>query len=441
MRLSAFLLTLFALFSRAGAADAPAFLAGQRAGAADATLPAAWDGSTNVLWKADIQGAGWSSPVVHGGRVFVTSAVSDTKQHEPRQGLYISDLQGKTVSGEHRWMVHCLDAQTGKLLWQRTAFEGKMPTTLHIKNSLASETPVTDGKHVWAYFGNVGVACYDADGKLAWSQRTPAHKTRMGWGTGASPALFGDRLFIVHDNEEKSFLLALDARTGKQLWRVDRDEGSNWATPFVWTNPLRTEVVTAGTKRVRSYDTGGKLLWELTGMSILSIPTPFAAGDLLYVSSGYVLDPVHKPVYAIRPGAAGDISLRAGEDANKHIAWCQKQAGSYHPTPLVDGEFLYVLYDRGFLACCEAKTGKEVYPKRRLGGGASAFTASPWAYGGKVFCLSESGETFVVQAGREFKVLGRNQLEGMCLASPAVAGGSLFVRAQSKLYCLRQKPR
>ena len=205
----------------------------------------------------------------------------------------------------------------------------------------------------------------------------------------------------------------------------------------MWKHDLRTEVVTAGTNAVRSYSLDGKLLWELKGMSIISIPTPFAAHGLLYVTSGYVLDPFRKPVYAIKPGAKGDISLKDGKTSNDHIAWCQTQAGPYHPTPVVLGEYIYVLLDRGTLSCYEAKTGKEVYRNKRLGGG--AFTASPWAYGGKVFCLSEDGETFVVQAGREFKLLGRNPLEEMALASPAVAGGSLFVRTRGKLYCLREE--
>jgi len=153
---------------------------------------------------------------------------------------------------------------------------------------------------------------------------------------------------------------------------------------------------------------------------------------------GYVADPFLKPVYAIKPGATGDISLAAGASSNDHVAWSLPQAGPYHPTPVVYGDYLYILYDRGFLACYEAKTGKEVYRSKRLGGGASAFTASPWAYGGKVFCLSEEGETFVVQAGPEFKVLHRNKLGEMALATPAVAGGSLLVRTQAKLYGLRE---
>jgi outer membrane protein assembly factor BamB len=258
----------------------------------------------------------------------------------------------------------------------------------------------------------------------------------MGWGTAASPALDDGRLYVVNDNEEHSFLACLDARTGKQLWEVDRDEKSNWVTPYVWHNDRRTEIVTAGSNRVRSYDPDGKLLWELHGMSIIAIPSPFAQGGLLYVASGYVADPFQKPVYAIRPGAAGDITLPPKEDASKWVAWCRRQAGPYHPTPLVYGDFLYVLYDRGLLSCFDARTGEPVYEKQRLGPG--AFTASPWAYGGKVFCLSEDGDTVVVRAGRDFKVLGKNRLDEMALATPALAGGSLFLRTQSKLYCLRQ---
>jgi outer membrane protein assembly factor BamB len=420
----------------------PAFRGGARGGVAEGkTLPATWDERTNVLWKAEIPGAGWSSPIVWGDRVFITAAVSDDKQREPRKGLYITDLQGQPPAGEHRWNIYCLDARSGKELWKRTAFTGKMSSPIHLKNSLASETPVTDGERVYAYFGNVGIACFDVEGKLLWSQKTPVHRTRMGWGTGASPALHGEKLFLIHDNDEKSFLLALDKRTGKQLWRVDRNEGSNWATPFVWKNNLRTELVTAGTRRVRSYDLDGKLLWELKGMSMISIPTPFAAGDLLYIASGYVGDFFQRPVFAIRPGASGDISLSSEETKNKYIAWYQRYAGPYHPTPLVYGDYLYVLYDRGFLACYDAKTGKEVYGKKRLGGGASAFTASPWAYDGKIFCLGEDGETVLVQAGKEFKVLGRNKLGEMSMASPALAGGSLFLRTQTKVWCLRKTER
>jgi outer membrane protein assembly factor BamB len=434
--LSAVLLLSLTLTARAGD-NWPAFHGGAQAGVAEApTLPDTWDSKTNVLWKAEIPGRGWSSPVVWGGRVFLTSAVSEVKGPEARKGLYINDLAGKVPPGEHRWLVHCLDAATGKTLWRREAFRGPAPATLHIKNTHASETPVVDGERVCAYFGNVGLICYDHQGNQQWKKKMPAYKTTMGWGTAASPALHDGRLYVVNDNEEYSSLTCFDARIGQQVWQVERTEKSNWVTPFVWKNKLRTEIVTAGSKRVLSYDQDGKPLWELRGMSAPAIPSPFAAGGLLFVTSGYVLERTLKPIYAIRPGASGDITPSPNEDSTRWLAWCRRQAGPYHPTPVVYGDYMYVLYDRGFLSCFEARTGAVVYDKQRLG--ASAFTASPWAYGGKIFCMSEDGDTFVVRAGREFKVLGRNSLEEMSMATPALAGGSLFLRTESRLYCLRK---
>jgi outer membrane protein assembly factor BamB len=244
--------------------------------------------------------------------------------------------------------------------------------------------------------------------------------------------LHKNRLYVVNDNEEKSFLVALDAATGKDIWRVERDEKSNWATPFVWENGQRTELITCGSKRVRAYDLNGKVLWDLGGMSSIAIPTPLARHGLLYVSSGYVLDK-KQPIFAVRPGASGDISLKDDESSNANIAWCLKKAGPYNPSPLVYREHLYVLYDMGSLACFDARTGKQVYEKKRLGSSAG-FTASPWACAGKVYCLNEDGETYVVQAGAEFKQIGNNSLDEMCMATPAVLRGSLLIRTLTKLY-------
>jgi outer membrane protein assembly factor BamB len=214
---------------------------------------------------------------------------------------------------------------------------------------------------------------------------------------------------------------------------VERKERSNWATPFVWENALRTEIVTPGTDKVRSYDLEGKLLWEFGGMSSISIPTPSAAEGLLFVSSGYILDKL-RPVYAIKPGARGDITLAKGETKNEFIVWCQAAAGPYHPSPVVYQGRVYVLLDKGFLSCYDAKTGREIYHRERIAPGSDMFTASPWAYDGKIFCLSEDGDTFVIRAGPKFEVLGRNRLEEMCLATPAIARDSLVLRTASKVY-------
>jgi outer membrane protein assembly factor BamB len=220
------------------------------------------------------------------------------------------------------------------------------------------------------------------------------------------------------------------------VWQVERDEKSNWATPFVWENEQRTEIITPGTGKSRAYDLEGNLLYEFDGASSITIATPYAAHGLLYVSSGFILDP-KRPIFAIRPGAAGDISLAGNETSNAGIAWCQKLAAPYNPSTIVYGELLYVLLDRGFVACYDAKTGEQRYAPQRIAGG-QAYTSSPWAYNGKLFFLSEYGQTAVVSAGSEFKLLHTNVLadDDMCMATPALAGGRLLIRADRRLYCI-----
>jgi outer membrane protein assembly factor BamB len=414
----------------------PQFRGGKSLGTSEeAGYPEAWSTSQNVVWKTDIPGRGWSSPIVWGDKIFLTTVISEGKMENPKKGLYFGGERTKPSPDVHRWTVYCLDFSTGKIVWEREAHKGTPHSSYHIKNSLASETPVTDGQRVYAYFGNLGLFCYDVDGKQLWSHKLGPFKTRLGWGTAASPVLYKDRIYIVNDNEEQSFLLALDKKTGKEVWRVEREERSNWATPYIWENELRTEIVTPGTGKVRSYDLNGKSLWEFKGMSDITIPTPFSAFNLLYIGSGYVLNSV-RPVYAIKPGAAGDISLKKDETSNQYIAWYQKTASPYNPSLLVYGPCLYVLRDRGLFSCYDAKTGKEIYPAQRLG--ADAFTSSPWAHNGKIFCQSEDGDTFVIQAGPEFKLLGKNSLNEMCMATPALVHGNLILRTESKLYRIGQ---
>ena len=251
---------------------------------------------------------------------------------------------------QHHWMVYCIDWDSGEVRWKRQAHQGQPKGSHHLKNTFASETPVTDGERLYVYFGNLGVFCYDMNGELVWSKLWKPVKTRYGWGTAASPVLHQDRLYIVNDNDDQSFLLALDKKTGEELWRTNRDEDSNWATPLVWENELRTEIVTPGTDKVRSYGLDGSLLWELGGMSTITIPTPFSEFGLVYIASGYFRDEL-RPVYAVRPGASGDITLKEDETSNSHIVWSQPQAGPYNPSPLVYGEYYYTLLDHGFVTC------------------------------------------------------------------------------------------
>jgi outer membrane protein assembly factor BamB len=401
------------------------------------SLPDSWSTTQNIAWKTEIPGTGWSSPVVWDNRIFVTSVISSNAQEVPKKGLYFGGNRLEPPPGEHRWMVYCLDWKSGKILWEREVHRGAPASSRHLKNSFASETPVTDGERVYAYFGNVGLFCFDMDGKPVWSQNYGPFAMRYGWGTAASPALHEGRIYIVDDNDERSFLLALDKKTGKQVWRVERDEKSNWSTPYIWNSGRRTEIVTSGTQKIRSYDLDGHILWELGGMSSIAIPTPFSKFGLLYLASGYVGDQV-RPIFAVRPGAKGDISLKPGETSNAYIAWYQAAAGPYNPSPIVYGDYFYTLLDRGFLTCHDARTGVEIYGKQRIDPTAAAFTSSPWAYDGKIFALSEDGDTFVIQAGKEYKLLGKNTLDEMSMATPAIAGDSLILRTATKLYRIRR---
>ncbi|HWX23172.1 MAG TPA: PQQ-binding-like beta-propeller repeat protein [Candidatus Binatia bacterium] len=410
---------------------------GARGVAADARLPEHWSATENVAWKTEVPGRGWSSPIVWGDRVFLTTAVSSGEPEPPKKGLYMGGERPNAPRPEHEWKVVCLDLASGKMRWERVVQRAEPVGPRHLKNSYASETPVTDGERVYCYFGNVGVFCLDLDGHPVWSKALEPHKTRYGWGTAASPVLHRDRLYLVSDNDEQSYLLALDKRTGREIWRVDRDEKSNWSTPYVWENPQRSEIVTAGTGKVRSYDLDGKLLWWFKGMSSITIATPYAEQDLLYVSSGFVGDRA-RPLYAVRPGGSSDISLQPGETNNAAIAWCQPVAAPYNPTTLVYDQRLYVLYDRGLLSAHNARTGQILFDRERLPEGLH-FTASPWAYHGRVFCLNEDGVTFVVRAGNRFELLHTNKLadDDMCMATPALAGDRLLIRTAVRLYCIR----
>ena len=406
--------------------------------AEDAVLPVSWSATKNVAWKVDIPGRGWSSPVVWGDKVFLTTVASEGAVEEAKKGLYRGGNRDKVSAGAHHWIVYCIDFEGGRILWQKTVHTGKPGQPIHIKNTYASETPVTDGERVYFYFGNVGVFCFDLAGAELWQKRLDPVKIRYKWGTAASPVLCEDRLFIVNDNDDQSYLLALDRKTGKEVFCIDRDEKSNWVTPYIWQNSKRTELVTCGTGTIRSYDLDGKPLWQLGPMSVIAIPTPVEKDDMLYLCSGFVGDRKNRPIYAIRPGASGDITLNEGATSGKYIAWNHKFGGPYNPSPIVYGDYFYVLYDRGTVSCYDRRKGKMIYDKQQLAKDARAFTVSPWANDGKLFFLSEDGDTFVVKAGPEFEVLSRNPLNEMCMATPATLRGSAIIRTLTKLYRIEE---
>ena len=428
----------------------------------DPRLPSTWSATENVVWKTPVDGLGWSSPVIWGNQIFLTTVVSDGESQEPRMGLYFpfgspettddgrfpdpkpGDLMEREVD-VHHWLVYAFDFETGKLEWTSEVNVGEPQFDRHLKNTFASSTPVTDGERVYAYFGNVGIFALDMAGEVVWEQRFDPAVTRLGWGPAASPVLHDDTLFIVNDNDDQSFVVALDAATGTERWRVDRNEGTNWSTPFVWQHDARTELVTAGSDQVRSYDLDGNELWRFSGLNTISIPQPFSANGLLYVTSGYVGDAV-RPVFAIRPGAQFDITLQAGQASNDAVVWYQDRAGPYHPTPLVYGDYYFTLLDQGFYTVHDAHTGEEQYyseqqvlnqeVRRRVAVGAGGFTASPWAYNGKIFVLSEEGSAYVIDPADDFTVVGSNDLGEVAMSSPAIVRGSLFIRTRSHLWRL-----
>lgn len=400
----------------------------------DSSIPEQWSATENVLWKTDLPGRGWSSPVVWGNQVFLTTVINTGEQEEAKKGLYFGGDRPKPAESLHQWKVLALDLRTGTVLWERQVHEGIPETPIHIKSSYASETAVTDGERVYFCFGSLGIYCFDLEGKEVWQRSLPRLPMRFGWGAAASPVLHEGRLYYCNDNEKASTLMCLDAKTGDLIWEVPREEKSNWSTPFVWKNELRTEIITPGTNEVRAYDLDGQVLWSLKGMSSITIATPYAVNGLLYISSGYVMDP-RKPIYAIRPGASGDITLPEGESSSEYIVWSQPKAAPYNPSTLVHDGRLYVLYDRGLVSCYNALTGEEIYRMQRLQDG-RAFTSSPWAVGDRIYCLNEDGVTFVLRAGDEFELLHTNPLleDDMGMATPAIVDGTLLIRTAARIY-------
>jgi outer membrane protein assembly factor BamB len=397
-----------------------------------ATLPETWSATENVVWKAAVPGWGWSSPIIWGKKIFMTSAIGEKELPTPHVGGYPG---GHVGTGEvHRWMLYCIDFDSGKILWEYEAHMGIPPQMRHPRNSFASETPVTDGEHVYAYFANHGLFCCDMNGGKVWERRWPSYPMRDGWNTGTSPVLHEERIFIQNDNDEESFLEALDRRTGKTLWRVAREERSTWSTPYVWKNELRSELVTIGMNKIRSYSLeDGAVLWELRGTAGLVSQIPLSKHGLLYAGAGYH----YGPLYAIRPGAKGDITPEDDAPGNEWVAWWQKRGSSIHPGYLISADRLFVCYDSGLLGCFHAKTGAEIISKRRLETKGGRFYASPWSYNGRVFMLNENGDTWVIEDGPEYKLLRKNSLGDVAWATPAIAGGSLFIRTYSWLFRLQ----
>ena len=427
--------------AKPAAASWPSFRGPNASGVVDGqNLPDAWDVKTgnNILWRTPIPGLAHSSPVVWGDRVFVTTAISSKGKATFKPGLY-GDGDASEDRSNHKFVLYAIDKGTGKIAWERIAYEGEPRNKRHIKSTYASASPATDGRIVVAWFGSEGVHAYDVNGNPLW--KVDIGRVDMGaydipsyeWGPASSPVIWKDMVFVQVDTQGDSFLIALDAQTGKTIWKTDRQELPSWGTPTVVSTPAGDELVTNASNYIRAYDPRtGKELWKLGGSSKITAPTPFVANGLVIVASGRGPE---RPIFAVKPGARGDLTLAKDQTSSGQIAWSKTGRGSYMPTPLAYQGILYVLGNNGVFDAYEIETGNEIY-RQRLEPVGSGFSASPIAADGKIYLTSEDGDIIIIAAGREFKKIGSNSMGELVMATPALSDGVMFVRGQSTLFAI-----
>ncbi|HET9530831.1 MAG TPA: PQQ-binding-like beta-propeller repeat protein [Blastocatellia bacterium] len=410
-------------------------------GMARGDAPTAWSDTKNIKWKADIPGRGHSTPVIWGDRIFLTTAIQtgQTPQPAPAQDQSAQG-EGRRRGGpgggagaqiEHRFEVMCLDRKTGKVLWQKTARVARPHEGYHrTYGSFASNSPITDGRYVYVSFGSRGIYCYDFNGKLIWEKDLSVQlRMRLQFGEGVAPALDGDRLFHTFDHEGGSFIVALDKRTGKELWRAERDEPSSWSTPLIIEHAGRRQIIVSATKKVRSYDVKtGKVIWECAGLGSNVIPAPVYHNGVVYVMSGH-RDP---KLMAIKLGKEGDLT---GTDS---VLWSHTRGIAYTASPVLHEGKLYVLTDSGQMSCFNIATGEPFYHQVRLPRPYN-FKSSPVGASDKLYLASEDGDVIILKMGEKFEVLATNRLEDQVfIASPVIVEGELFLRSQNNLYCISE---
>ena len=390
----------------------------------DKGIPEVWNADSQFKWQAKIPGEGWSAPIVVGEKVIVSTSVSSG---------------GKDMNSEHDWQVHCFDKTTGKAVWSKTVAHGKPRLGTHRDNTYASETPVSDGKHVVVYFGMTSVCCFDLDGNELWKKDLGNFPMQNNWGTSSSPVIFEGSVFLQIDNELKSFLVSLDIKTGAEKWRKDRDEVSNWGSPIIWSNAKRNELITAG-KFIRSYNPAdGSLLWQLALNAGGVSSTPTGDKEILLVGNQ---GRQGAGMMAVRAGASGDISLKEGEASNASVLWSTRKFGPQRSSPLMIDGYVYLLGQRdGQLTCVDAKSGNLLYQDRIPNAG--AFWASPWTYEGLVYCPDENGKTHVLKPGPKMEVVRVNTLQvkdgSRLWATSTASSGFLFIRSSDTLFALSTK--
>jgi outer membrane protein assembly factor BamB len=396
-------------------------------------LPSEWSPTKNIKWKTPIDGRSHSSPIVWDNRVFLTTSIegevvpgAKAVKHFDKDKEYVHpDSVG--ADRKHTFKVLCIDRDTGKILWQSTAWEGTPYDNRHRKSSYAASTPATDGKLVYAFFGTEGLYAYDFKGNLAWKAQLGNLGT-VGMGTGTSPILF-ENLVIVQCDEENgasSFIVALDKKTGKEVWKTPRKVQVSWSTPLLVRTAKRAELITSGTEFLISYDPAtGKELWRHKGVESNAIPSPVANNEMAFLVAGFPA----KIAYAIKLGQNGDLT------ETPNVMWKYEKGTAYVPSPILYGDYLYLTTDRGILTCIDAKTGEVKYEGGRIPIPAT-FTASPVAFENKILMTSEDGDTFIVKAGPKHEILGTNSVGEPVYASPAIADGRIYIRGEKNLYCI-----
>jgi outer membrane protein assembly factor BamB len=419
----------------------PSFRGPNASGVADGqNLPDRWNGRTgeNVLWRTSIPGLAHSSPIVWGDRVFVTSAISSRPNATFKPGLY-GDGDASDDRSRHKWVLYAIDARSGKIIWERVAFEGEPANKRHIKSTYASASPATDGRIVVAWFGSQGVYAFDVNGTPLWT--VDLGRVDMGaydipsyeWGPASSPIIWNGLVLLQCDTQMDSFVLALDASTGRTVWKTDRRELPSWGTPTVVAAGTQPQLVTNGANYIRGYDVRtGQEIWKLGGSSKITAPTPIFADGLIIVSSGRRPE---RPIFAVRPDARGDLSLEQDRTSNSGVAWSKTARGPYMPTPLAYGGILYSLNNDGIFDAYEVETGKEIY-RKRLDPVGSGFSASPVAADQRLYLSNEDGEMLVVAAGREFRLISTNSIGELLMATPALSNGVMYVRSASSLFAI-----
>ncbi len=403
-------------------------------------LPLNWDveKGTNIRWKRAIPGLGHSSPAVWGDRLFVTTAVGEKGESYLKVGRY-GESPDNPENFVHHFRIYCLDKNDGRILWEKTAHSGIPQVMRHIKSSHANCSPATDGKHVVAFFGSEGLYCYDMEGVLLWKKDLGLLDAgafdfpEIQWGFGSSPIIDKDKVVVLCDVNNQSFIAAFDVTSGEEIWRTLRDENPTWGTPTVHEAQGRTQVIVNGYKHIGGYDVeSGKALWWMRGGGDIPCPTPVVSHGLVFITNAHGR---MRPIYAVRLGAQGDVSLAPGETSNAGVAWFYPRRGSYQPTPLVYGDYLYVGDNSGVLGCYEARTGKEMYLEK-IGGDLSSYSASPVAADGRLYFTDEYGNVHIVRAGPRYEHLAANAMGEICMASPAISGKTLFMRTIKDIYAI-----